>query len=156
MPLGWIIFCTMKALGRCIILVGIFYQLLIQFYTFSHKIYLPIDNIIIKSHLIMLCLLSIFHILHWYFEFVNSPWILNCKQQPRQKLLNRYRKQFYWEKLKIRWFRSTNNQLIEKTDEATCPMTKRHPEINQDLFSNLYCYLAPKKYWRKIIWHQIF
>ena len=30
-------------------------------------------------------------------------------------------------------------------------MTKRHPEIIQDLLSNLRCYLAPKKHWRKIV-----
>ena len=29
-------------------------------------------------------------------------------------------------------------------------MTKRHPEINQDILSNLCCYLAPNKHCRKI------
>ena len=28
-------------------------------------------------------------------------------------------------------------------------MTKRHPKINRDLLSNLHCYIAPKKHWRK-------
>ena len=63
--------------------------------------------------------------------------------------MKKNRKRFYRQKIKIREFSPTNNQLLEKTDETTCPMTKWHPKINRDLLSNLRCYLAPKKNWRK-------
>ena len=83
MALGLIIFCAMKALGSYIILVGIFYELLIQTFRFSRNIYLTINNMIITTHLIMMFLPSIVHILNFYFEFINTSWLLNSKQQPR-------------------------------------------------------------------------
>ena len=156
MALGWIIFCTMKTLGSYIILVVIFYQILIQMFCFSRKIYLPIDNMIITIHFLVIFLPYIVHIINSYFKFINSPWLLNIKQQPRQNLLKKYRKRLYWKKLKIKKFSPTNNQLLEKTDKANCLMTKQHPETNQYLLSNLRCYLAPKKYWRKNVLHQLF
>ena len=119
-------------------------------FSFSSNIYLAINNIIITTHLIIIFLPSIFHILNYYFEFINPSWLLNSKQQPHRNLLKRYRKQFYQRNIKIREFLPTNNQLLENTDEATLPMTTRHTEINQDLLSNLFWYLAPKKHWRKI------
>ena len=64
-------------------------------------------------------------------------------------MLKRYRNRVYRQKTKTRKFSPTNNQLIEKTDEATCPMTKRHPEINRDLLSNLRCHLDPNKHRRR-------
>ena len=71
MDLGWILFFTMKTLGNCIILVEIFYQLLIQMFSFSHNIYHPIDNMIIIIHFIMLFLSYIVYIQNCYFESIN-------------------------------------------------------------------------------------
>ena len=84
MALRWIIFCTMKKIGSYIILVGIFYQLLIQSFSFYSNIYLIINNMIITTQLTMMFLPSIFHILKCYFGFINLSWILNIKRQPRQ------------------------------------------------------------------------
>ena len=157
MALVWILFFTIKTLGSYIIPVEIFYQLLIQMFSFLAKIYLPIDNTIITIHLIMLLLPSIFHIQNWYFDLIKSPWLLNSKQQPHQFSLKRYRERFYRRRIKIRKFIPTNNQTLEKTNKAICPMKKRHPEINWDLLSNLHCYLDPKKQWRKNkVWHRLF
>ena len=89
---------------------------------------------IITIHLIMLFLPYIFHIINFYFEFINPSWPLNRKRRPRQKLLKRYIKRFYRQKIKIRRFSPTNNQLLENTYEATHPMAS---------------YLAPNKNWRK-------
>ena len=104
---------------------------------------------IITTHLIMMFLPYMVIILHWYFKFMNPSWQLNSKRQPRQNVLKRYRKQFYQQKIKTRKFFPAKNKLLENTDEATCPMTKRNPEINRYLLSNLRCYLAPEKHWRK-------
>ena len=134
MALVWIIFCAMKTPGSYIIVVGIFYQLLIQTFSFSHNIYLTIKNMIITTHLIMMILPYIVHIINCYFEFINPSWILNRKQQPWRNLLKRYRKQLYWHKIKIRKCFPTNNQLLENTDEATCPITKKLPENWDDIF----------------------
>ena len=139
----------MKSLGNYVILVWIFYQLLTQTFSFSSNIYLTINNMIITTHLIMLSLPSIVHIINCYFEFITPSWLLNSKRQPRQNLLKRYKKKFYWRKIVIMKFFPTNNQLLEKTDEATCPVKTRYLEIDQYLLSNLRCYLAPKKYRRK-------
>ena len=149
MDLLWILFCAMKTLGSYIILVGIFYQLLIQLFIFYRNIYLPTDNMITTFHLIMIFLTSIFNILNCYFKFINPSQLLNTKQKPLQNLLKRYRKRLYQQKIKIRKFIPTNNQLLEKTDKANRPMTKRHPEINRYLLSNLRCYIAPKKHSRE-------
>ena len=138
MALGWILFCAMKTLGSYIILVGIFYQLLIQNFSFSRNIYLTINNMIITTHLIMMFLPSIVHIINFYFGFINLSWILNSKQQPRQNLLNIYRKQLYRLKIKIRRFFPTNNQVLEKNDEATRPKTNKLPDNWDNLFRN-YC-----------------
>ena len=149
MALGWILFCAMKTLGSYVILVGIFYQLLIQTFSFSSNIYLTIDKMIITTHLIMMFLPSIVHIIKFYFEFINTSWLLNSKRHPRQNLLKRYRKKFYRRKIKTRRFFPTNNELLENTDEATLPMTTQYLEINRYLLSNLRCHLAPKKHWRR-------
>ena len=69
-------------------------------FSFSSNIYLTINNMVITINLIMISLPSIVHILNWYFEFINPSWLLNSKQQPRQKLLKRYRNQFYRRKIK--------------------------------------------------------
>ena len=149
MARGWILFFAMKTLRSYIILVGIFYQLLIQTFSFSSKIHLIIDNMSITTHLIMMFFPSIVHIINWYFEFINPSWLLNSKrQQPRRNLLKIYRKQFYGQK-NIKKFFPTNNQFLEKTDEATCPMTTGQKEINWYLLSNLRCYLTQKKNRRK-------
>ena len=71
MDLGWIIFCAMKTQGSYIILVKIFYQLLIQTFIFSRNIYLTINNMITTTHLIIIFLPSIVHILNLYFAFIN-------------------------------------------------------------------------------------
>ena len=89
MAMGWILFCAMKTLCSYIIIVEIFYQLLIQIFSFYHNIYLTIDNLIITTHLI---------ILNLYFDFINQSWPLNSKGKPCQNLLNRYRKPFYRQK----------------------------------------------------------
>ena len=149
MALGWILFWAMKKLGSYSILVGIFYQLLIHIFSFSHNIYFPIDNMIITICLIRIFLPSIVHILNCYFEFIKPSWLLNSKLKPRQNVLESYRNQFYQQKIKIIKFIPTNNQLLEKTDIATCPMTKGHPEINWDLLSFFCCHLSPKKHGRK-------
>ena len=120
MALGWILFFAMKKLGSYIIPVGICYQLLIQFFSFSRKIYLPIDNMIITIHLIVLFLPSVVHILNCYFGFINSPWLLNSKRQPRQNLLKRYRKLLYQRKIKIGIsYQQTINCLIITMKQLT-------------------------------------
>ena len=149
MYLGWILFCAMKTLGSYIIPVGIFYQLLIKKISFSCNIYLTIDNMIITTHVIMMLYPSIFHNLNCYFESIKISWLLNSNRQPCQNLLKKYRKQLYRQKIKISKFFQTNNQLLEKTDETTCPMTTQHPEINRNFLSNLRCHLDPKKHRRK-------
>ena len=118
-------------------------------FSFSSNIYLPIKNMIITIHLVVLFLPSIIHILNWYFEFINPSWLINSKQKPCKTLLKRYRKWLYWQKIWNRKFSPANNQLLEKTDKANLPMTKWHPKINWDLLSKVCCYLAPKKNWRK-------
>ena len=145
MELGWIIFCTMKTIGNYVILVGTFYQLLLQIFSFSLKIHPPIENMIIKIYSIMLFLPSIVKILNFYFKFINSPLIFNSKWQPH-RIFWKYRKWFYRWNLKIRSFSPTDNQLLENNDESNFPMTKQHPEINQDILSNLRCYFSPKKH----------
>ena len=137
MALGWIIFCAMKTLGSYIIILGIFYQLLIQTFSFPSNIYITIKIMITTTHLIMMFLPSIFHIINCYFKFINPSWLLNRKRQPRRNSLKRYRNQLYRQKIIISKFFSTNNQLLENTDEATHPMTTQHPEINRYLLSNL-------------------
>ena len=149
MALGWIIFCAMKTLISYIILVRIFYQLLIQTFSFSSNIYLTIESMITTNQFIIMFLPSIVYILKSYFEFINPSWLLSRKRQPRQKLLKIYRKQFYWRKIKTRNSFPTNNQLLEKTNEAARPTTARHPEINRYILSDLVWNLAPKKHWRK-------
>ena len=145
MDLVWILFWAMKTLSSYIILVGIFYQLLIHFFSFSTNIYLTIDNIIITTHLIMMFLPYIFHIINFYFEFINPSWILNRKQQPHQKHFKRYRKQFYQQKIKIRKFLPTNSQLLENTDELTRPITNKLPDNWDGLFKN-NCELPPEEF----------
>ena len=151
MALGWTIFFTMKTLGSYVILVVIFYQLLQQIFGFNWKIHLLIDNITITIHVIMLCLPYIAHILNWYFKFIKSLLIFNSKQQPRQNLLKKSRKRFYRQKIKIRYFSPTKYHLLENTNKWTHPTTKQHSEINQNLLSNLCCYLAQKKHRREIV-----
>ena len=68
----------MKTLGSYIILMGMFYQLS-MFLRFSRNIYLPINNMIIKIHLIMLLIPSMVQIITCYFEFINRSWLLICK-----------------------------------------------------------------------------
>ena len=94
MALGWILFCAMKTLESYVILLEIYYQLLIQTFSFSRNIYLTTDNMIIKTHFIMMFLPSIFNIINCYFEFIKPSWLLNSKRQPCQNLLKRYRKNF--------------------------------------------------------------
>ena len=130
MALVWILFRAMRTPGSYIILVGIFYQLLIQTFSFYRNIYLSIDN------MIMMFLPFIVHIINCYFEFISPSWLLNSKQQHCQHLLKRYRNQFYQHKIKSRKFFSTNNQLLEKTDEATCPITNKLPYNWKYLFKN--------------------
>ena len=79
LSLGWIMFSTMKKLGSYIILVKIFYQILIQIFSFSGTIYLHINKVIIKIHLIIIFLPSIVHIIYLCVRFINSPWLLNIK-----------------------------------------------------------------------------
>ena len=134
MALGWILLCAMKTLCSYIILMGIFYQLLIQTFSFSSSIYLTIDNMIIKNHMFMIFLTSIVHIINCYFEFINPSWLLNSKQQPFQNLFKRYRKQFYRQKIKTRKFFPTNNKLLEKTVETTRKITNKIPDNWDDLF----------------------
>ena len=122
-----------------------FYQLLIQTFSFSHNIYLTINNMIFTTHLIMMFLTSIAHIVNCYFEFINPSWILNSKRQPCQNLLKRYIKKFYRQKIKIRKFFPTNNQLLENTDEATRPITNKLPDNWDDLFRN-HRELPPKDF----------
>ena len=123
MALGRILFCAMKTPGSYIILVGIFYQLLTQTFSFSRNIYLTIDNMIITIHLIMMLLPFIVHILNCYFEFINPSWLRNRKGQPCQFFFKRYRKQLYRRKIKpgsfsqekptawkYRWINSPNNK----------------------------------------------
>ena len=112
MALGWIIFCIMKTLVSYIILVGIFYQLLIQTFSFYSNIYLTMNNMIITTELITMFLPYIVRIINWYFKLINPYWLLNSKQQTCQILLKRYRKESYRQKLKIRNFFLTNNQLL--------------------------------------------
>ena len=100
MALGLILFCEMKTLVSYIILVGIFYQLLIQTFSFSCNIYRTIDNMIITTHLIMIFLPSIVQIINCYFEFINPSWLINRKPQPRRFFLKRYRKKFYQREIK--------------------------------------------------------
>ena len=104
---------------------------------------------IITTHFIIMFLPSIVYIINFYFEFIKPSWLLNSKRQPRQNLLKINRNKLYRRKIKTRKFFPTDNKLIENTDETTRPMTTRNLEINQDLLSNLRCYLAPKKHWRK-------
>ena len=137
MALGWILYCAMKTLGSYILLVEIFYQLLIQTLSFSRNIYLTIDNMIIITHLIMIFLTSIVHIQNHCFEFINPHWLLNNKGRSCQNMLKIYRKQLYQQKLKIRKFFPTNNQLLEKTDEATRPKTNKLSDNWDDLFKNI-------------------
>ena len=87
------------------------------------------------------------------FQFINPSWILNIKRQ----LVTICWRDIESDSIdkKIINLIPTNNQLIENTDKATCPMTKRHPEINRYLLSNLLWYLAPKKYWKKV-WERLF
>ena len=115
----------METPGSYIIIVGIFYQLLIQTFSFSRNIYLTIDNMIITTHLVMVFLSFIVHIINCYFKFINQSWTINSKQQPFQNLLKRYRKQLHRQKIKTRKFFPTKNQLLEKTDEATRPTTNK-------------------------------
>ena len=145
MVLGWILFLATKIPGSYIILVGIFYQLLIQNFSFSCNIYLTIDNIIIKTHLIMMLLPSMVHIINWCFESINPSWLLNSKQQPHKNLLKRYRNQFYRQKIKIRKFFPTKNQPLENTNEATWPITNKPPDNCGDLFKN-HRELPPKEF----------
>ena len=158
MALGWIIVCAMKTLGSYVILVGIFYQLLIQTFIFSSNIYLTINNMIITTHLIMIFLPPIVHIINFYFEFINLSWLLNSKRKPRQNLLKRYRKKFYQQKIKIRRFFPTNNQLLETTDEATCTMTTRYLK-SIDTFYQIYAAIllqrniGGKNYWHRRFWY---
>ena len=100
---------------------------------------------IITTHLIMMFLPSIVNIINYYFEFINPPWLLNRKQQPRQDLLKRYRKQLYRQKIKIRKFFPTSNQLLENTDEATRPITNKLPDNWDELFKN-HRELPPKEF----------
>ena len=112
---------------------------------------------IIIIFLIVLFLPSIVNIINWYFEFINPSCILNSKKQPCQKLLKRYRKRFYQQKIKIRKFIPTNNQLLENTDEVTRPMTKQHPEISQDLFFKFMLLPCSKEILNKNkVWHWLF
>ena len=83
---------------------------------------------IITNHLIIMFLPYIVPIINCYFEFVNPSCQLNSKQQPRQNLLKRYGKQFYQQKIKIRRFFPSKNQLLEKTEQATCPITNKLPD----------------------------
>ena len=84
----------------------------------------------------MVFLPYIVHILKLCFEFINPSWLLNRKQQPNQNLLKRYRKQFYQQKIKIRKFFPTKNQLLEKTNEETRPITNKLPDNWDNLFKN--------------------
>ena len=151
MSQGWIIFCTMKTIGSYVILVQIFYQILLQFSSFSHKIHISINKQIITINLIVLFWPSVDHSLNWYFELIKSPLILNSKRRPHQNVLKKYRKWFYQQNIKIRKFCPTNNQLLEKIEEYTRPMTKWYPEVNKYLLSNFICYLAPKKHRKKTV-----
>ena len=96
----WILFCGMKTPGSYIILVGIFYQVLIQTFSFSCNIYPNIDNMIITTHIIMMFLPYIVHILNWYFEFINPSWLLNRKRQPLPKFVEEIQKSILWTKNK--------------------------------------------------------
>ena len=100
MALGRIKFFTMKTLGSYVILVGIFYELLLQLFSFSRNIHLFIDNMIVATHLIVLFLPSIVHTLNFYFEFVNFALVFNSKRQPCRNLLKKYIKRLYWQKIK--------------------------------------------------------
>ena len=55
---------------------------------------------IVTTHLIMMSLTSIVHIINCYFEFINPYWLLNSKRKPLHNVLKRYRKQFYRQKNK--------------------------------------------------------
>ena len=134
MALVWITFFVIKTLGSYIILLGIFYQLLIQNFSFYLNVYITIDNMIITNHCIVVFLPSIFHIINLYFEFIKPYWLINSKRQPRWNLLKRYRKKLYRQKIKIRKFFPTNNQLIENTDDATRPITNKLPNNWDELF----------------------
>ena len=138
MALRWILFCAMKTIGIYIILVGIFYQLLIQTFSFSCNIYLTIGNIFITTHLIMMFLPYIFHIINCNFDLINPSKLINSKRQPRHNLLNKYRKKLYGRKIKIMGFFTTNIQLVEKTDEATYLIKKKLSDNWADLFKKIW------------------
>ena len=59
--------------------------------------------------------------------------------------MKRYIKQFYQQKIKIRKFFPTNNQLLEKTNEAIFPVTNKLPDNWDDIFKN-YHELSPKEF----------
>ena len=157
MALWWIIFGAMEKLGSYIILVRIFYQILIQTFSSSGNIYLTIDNTIITTHLIIMLLPYIFHILSWYFESVNPYWLLNSKRQPWQKHLKRYIKQFYQRKnknqevlpnkqstaWKYRWSDSSNDDTTSRNQSI--------PLINFRLIS-----FSKESLEKNKVWHRIF
>ena len=91
---------------------------------------------------------SIVPIINYYFEFINPSWY-SIANDNLAKCFWRDTENNSLTKNKIRRFFPTNNKLLKNTNEATRTMTKRHKKFNWDLLSNLCCYLAPKKNWRK-------
>ena len=60
-------------------------------------------------------------------------------------MLKRYRKQFYRQKIKTRRFFPINNQLLEKTDEASRPIKNKLPDNWDDIFKT-HRELPPKEF----------
>ena len=58
--------------------------------------------------------------------------------------MKRYRKQLYLQEIKIRNFFPTNNQLLERIDAATRPITNKLPDNCDNLLKN-HCELPPKE-----------
>ena len=133
------------------ILVGTFYQLLLQTFFFARKNYPPVDNIVISVYIGMLFLPNIAYKTNHYYNFLPPFLRNNGKRKPRRNIFKQYSKQFYRRKIKIRNFSQKNKKLLKHTDESTRPMTTRHPEMNNELLSHLQCYLAPKQHWKKIM-----
>ena len=58
--------------------------------------------------------------------------------------MKRYKKQLHRRKIKTRKLFPTNNQLLEKIDEATRPITKKLPDNWGDILKT-HCELPPKE-----------
>ena len=119
------------------------------------KIHLPIDNMIITIHLIMLFLPSIVHLLNLYFEFISSLWLLNTKQQPRKKNLKKYRKRFYQQKIKSE---SSAQQTISylKIPTKQLVQCQNSVQISIKIFYHIYAAVIIQRNIGEKNWHQLF